>query len=92
MLEKHIEKTCVNLAKKQGFETRKVKFIASNGAPDRIFFKKGRFIWVEFKTTGGVVSELQKAQINKLREAGQEVYIIFSIDDFKEIICLKEQI
>lgn len=69
-----------------------MKFIASNGAPDRIFFKKGRFIWVEFKTTGGVVSELQKAQINKLRESGQEVYIIFSINDFKEIICLKEQI
>ena len=86
MLEKHIEKTCVNLAKKQGFETRKVKFIASNGAPDRIFFKKGRFIWVEFKTTGGVVSELQKAQINKLREAGQEVYVIWDLESFKGIL------
>ena len=41
--EAYIETECIKLAKKQGYNTRKVKFIASNGAPDRIFFKSNHY-------------------------------------------------
>ena len=88
MKESYIENACIDLAKKSGFETRKVKFIASNGAPDRIFFKKDRFFWVEFKREkGGVLSELQIYHQNLLNNAGCEVHNIDSIEKFKEIIC-----
>lgn len=86
MKESFIENTCVEYAKKKGYTSRKVQFIQQNGAPDRIFYKKGDFIWVEFKTSGGVISELQKHEQQLLKQSGQQVFNVWSIDQFKEII------
>lgn len=86
MKEAHIEKACIAMAKAAGYETRKVKFIAQNGAPDRIFFKPGRFIWVEMKQKSGVVSPLQEHQMNLLSAAGQEVHVVSTVDQFRDLI------
>lgn len=84
--EAYIETECIKLAKKSGYNTRKVKFIASNGAPDRIFFKSNHFFWCEFKNANGVLSELQKHQQKLLKDAGQEVYNINDIDLFSKLL------
>lgn len=44
-------------------------------------------MFVELKTTKGVLSELQKIQIARLRRLGQTVYVIRSkkqVDDFMD--------
>lgn len=86
LTEGYIEKKCRDIAKKNGYEVRKIKFIQCNGCPDRFFFKKGRFFFVEFKNENGKLSELQKKQIQLLTDAGIEVFVIDNIEDFKKII------
>lgn len=84
--EAYIETECVKLAKKQGYTTRKVKFIARNGAPDRIFYKDNHFFWCEFKTINGVLSKLQEYEQAELIKAKQEVYTINDINLFETIL------
>lgn len=84
--EAYIEDKCVKMAQALGYTTRKIKFINQNGAPDRIFFKLGHFFWCEFKTDGGIISELQKYQQQLLKDSGQEVYNCWNIEQFKEIV------
>ena len=86
MKESYIENSCVKIAQALGYTSRKIKYIGQSGAPDRIFFKLGVFYWVEFKTDGGVISEMQKYQQKLLTEAGQQVFNIWSIEQFKELI------
>lgn len=84
--EGYIEKKCVKIAKDKGYNVRKVKFIQINGCPDRMFYKKGHFFFVEFKKEGGKTSAIQDYQINLLQEAGIEVHVIDNIEDFKKLI------
>lgn len=86
MKESYIENKCLALAKQQGYTVRKIKYIAQNGAPDRMFFKLGHFMFVEFKTDGGIISEIQKYQQKLLKDAGIEVYNIWNIEDFLKIL------
>lgn len=86
MLEKQIEKKCCDLAKKQGYQVRKLQYIGHAGAPDRFFYKSGHSFFVEFKTKKGVVSKIQEYEINLLKNSGLEVYIINDFEDFKKII------
>lgn len=86
MKESYIENSCVKIASALGYTSRKIKYIGQSGAPDRIFFKLGHFLWVEFKTTGGIISEMQKYQQYLLIESGQEVHNIWSIDQFKGVL------
>lgn len=86
MKESYIENSCVKIAQALGYTSRKIKYIGQSGAPDRIFFKLGVFYWVEFKKDGGVISEMQKYQQKLLQDAGQQVFNIWSIEQFKELI------
>ena len=81
--ESYIEKKCCEIAKQNGYVTRKLQYIANNGAPDRIFFKKGHLFFVEFKKEDGTLSKLQEVECEMLRLAGQEVYEIRDIEQFK---------
>ena len=86
MKESYIENKCVSLAKSLGYTSRKIKFIGQNGAPDRIFFKLGHFFWCEFKTNGGIISEIQHYQQDLLRESGQEVHNCWNIEQFEKLL------
>lgn len=85
MLEKNIEKKCCDYAKKNGYTVQKVQFIGERGCPDRLFYKENKIFFVEFKTTKGVISKLQKYQIEKLLKS-IDVFIINNFEDFKNII------
>lgn len=85
MNENEIERRCKKLAEQSGYTCKKIKFIQSNGCPDRMFYKPGRLFFVEFKTTSGKTSAIQDYQISKLREA-TEVYVVNSVEDFKLIL------
>lgn len=60
------------------------------GCPDIITCYKGYVIFIEVKRTfGGVVSEIQKAQINKIRKGGN---IAIVANDLKQVKNLIHQI
>ena len=60
------------------------KIIPDNctGLPDRLVtLPNGRCIWVELKTDGGALSEIQKYRHRELREQGQEVAVVWSKEE-----------
>ena len=59
-----------------------MKFVSPNnrGVPDRVYFKNGETILIEFKAKKGRLSPLQQAQINRLRKAGMKVYVVDNIE------------
>ena len=56
---------------------------SGNVRPYKIFLKKGRIVFVEFKQPGGKLSPLQIRQIKKLRLQGFTVLVVDSIEEFK---------
>ena len=57
------------------------------GVPDIIACVKGKFVAIEVKRSdGGIVSELQKAQIQKIKENGGVVGVARSLAEFLQIL------
>lgn len=53
------------------------------GVPDIIACINGRFVGIEVKRPGGIVSELQKYHIAKINKAGGAAFVAYSIDEVK---------
>lgn len=56
------------------------------GTPDLIGSLRGRFIAIEVKRPGGVVSPLQKAHLKLIRQAGGVAFVAYSLEDVKHIL------
>lgn len=63
---------------KEGWITRKVRWVGHNAAPDRIFAKEGVVVFVEFKAPGKSARLNQEIEIAELRKAGLTVLEIDS--------------
>lgn len=80
MREKEIEKVLVEQVKRLGGRAYKWVSPGNDGVPDRIVILPDmRPIFVELKTETGRLSELQKIQIDRLRNMGQRVYVLFGL-------------
>lgn len=51
------------------------------GTPDILACVNGRFVAIEVKRPGGVISELQKANIELIRKVGGVAFIAYSVED-----------
>ena len=81
MREKDIEKILVTEVKKLGGRAYKWTSPGNDGVPDRIVLLPGRPpIFVELKTDHGKLTALQKVQINRLRDLGQDVRVLYGMD------------
>ena len=57
------------------------------GVPDIIACINGKFVAIEVKKSdGGIVSELQKAQIQKIKDSGGLVGVAHNIEEFWQIL------
>ena len=56
------------------------------GIPDVICCHKGKFYGFEVKTDTGQPTELQKATIRKIQNAGGEALVVRSVDEVRAII------
>ena len=68
---------------------RILKFVPdhSNGMPDRlVLLPDRRVIWVELKTDGGRLSEIQRYQHEILRECGHEVVVVWNKEQAAEFV------
>lgn len=59
-----------------------------NGIPDLMCIKGGRVIFMEIKTSDGVVSDLQQHMLDKLNACGCHARVVRSIEDV-DVYCGK---
>lgn len=97
MRERDIERHLVKRVKELGGEVRKVKWIGRRGAPDRVVMlspgiviypgpEYGYTIWVELKAPGVKPEAHQIREHNRMREMGQRVVVIDSIEGVEELL------
>lgn len=62
--------------------------VQSSGVPDIIMCIKGYFIAIELKRPDGKgkLSDIQKAQMERIRKAGGRAVMVSSFEEFKKII------
>jgi len=85
MRESEIETKVCNHAKYLGWLCYKWVSPGNRSVPDRIFFRNGKTIIIEFKAKGKKPTKLQQKTINKLQDQGIPTYVI---DDVGEGIVL----
>lgn len=79
MLEREIEKKVCDYAKKRGWFVRKLTSSSGRGIPDRLFIKKSYVVFIEFKSSVGKLTELQKITIEEMLLQEANVYVVNSI-------------
>lgn len=69
-----------------------MSFISIRGAPDRVFGRGGRAVFIEFKAPGEEPTRQQwKRQEELAVHFGFEVYWVDNIDDARELLDLTEK-
>jgi len=86
MLEKILERKVCQYAKDHGWLVYKWVSPNQRGVPDRILFKDGHTLCIEFKQLGKKPTALQKHHHKLLTSAGIEVKVIDSVDSGKQLI------
>lgn len=88
-MEDVVERTVCNRAEMDGWLVRKLRWIGRRAAPDRLFIKRGRVVFIEFKSPGLRPNALQLREIDRLKAAGVEVYVIDSIGEGLEVLGIE---
>ena len=87
MLEREIEKKLVDGVRKLGGRAYKFVSPGNDGVPDRIVVLPGISpVFVELKTETGRLSSLQNVQIKKLKDLGQDVRVLYCLEDVKRFL------
>lgn len=74
-------------AKLRGWWTIKVDTPTCNGVPDRLYLRRGVYVWIEWKRPGGgELSAIQVRRIKEMREHGATVYVLDNLDEAKAIL------
>lgn len=87
MRERDVESYLIKRVESIGFKC--LKFIPDqvNGMPDRIIMLPGsRVLWVELKTKGGKLSEIQKLRHAELAKLGQDVVVVWNKEQADELV------
>ena len=83
ILESKIQKQIIDYLKKDNWIVVKTIRLNDSGYPDIFAFRNGKTLFIEVKSEKGVLSELQKHRINKLRQQGFDVLVSNSFELFK---------
>lgn len=91
MLEYAIEAPVCHVAELDGWHVRKLQYPGRKGAPDRLFLKGGRVVFIEFKRPGKIPKgeTLQTRERQRILDHGGEAYFVDSIELACEILGLK---
>lgn len=87
MMEREIEKKLVDGVRKLGGRAYKFVSPGNDGVPDRIVVLPDTApMFVELKTESGKLSSLQKVQITRLEKLGQNVRVLYGLEDVKRFL------
>ncbi len=84
--EKKINKKSYDVAKANSWYSRNYKTPTNKGAPDRIFIKEGRVVFIEYKRVGKVPTKLQRQVAAEMLDHGAEVWWTDTVRGTKEIL------
>lgn len=84
--EVSVETASVTLAKAAGWWEIKIVLANRDGYPDRLFFKDGRYVWIEFKRPKARLRKLQTQRRKEMRDLGMEVYLADDEHDAMNIL------
>ena len=87
MRESVVEKKVTDYAKANGWLSYKWVSPSQRGVPDRMYFKNGSLVIVEFKAPGKLPTPYQQAIHRKLKAVGFIVHIIDDIGKGKALLC-----
>ena len=91
MREKDIEARCKKLAEDMGAKCYKWVSPGCDGVPDRILILPwGEIIFVEFKAPGKKPTAQQQRRHQELRDRGQNVVVIDSVEAFRALLRVRE--
>lgn len=76
------------LAKVKGLkgETRKVRWIGRNGAPDRLVMLPHKVFFLELKAPGKKPTAVQLREHERLRRFGLDVFVADTIEQIEELL------
>lgn len=83
MRERDIEERVCRYARENGWWVRKFTSPGRRSAPDRIFAREGKVIFIEFKAPGKKPTPLQEQEHRRMRAAGLTVYVIDDVETGK---------
>lgn len=88
MREFNLQESALVYGTEHGWYARRVRWGGRRGAPDTVFIKDGRHVWIEFKREDGEgeVAVAQSRESKRLQQHGAESYIVDSWDDFIRIL------
>lgn len=92
MRESRIEAHLVRRAREIGATVRKVRWIGRRGAPDRVVMLPRSVtstVWVELKAPGEKVEPHQAREHKRMREAGQTVVVLDTLDAVDKFIDVR---
>jgi len=78
-----VEKDAVEWAEENGWHAIKIAKTSIRGYPDRLFVKRGKHVWVEFKGPKEPLLKNQEERIKDLTEAGADVFVCRDLATFK---------
>lgn len=84
-------------AEEDGWEVRKLKYLGRVGAPDRMFYKDDRVVFIEFKKpqSGGKMKDLrsvpQKREGERMIAAGLEYHLVDSLEQGCRILGIENR-
>lgn len=90
-LESGVERPLVRWAQQDGWEVRKLQYVARVGAPDRMFYKDGRVVFIEFKSLKGKLSKMQEREGQRMLNAGLEYYVVRTLVEGAHYLGLKKR-
>ena len=79
-IEKYVEDEVVREARRAGWRAKKLTWRGERDAPDYLFLRKGRHIYIEFKSPGEKPRAGQLREHAEIREYGGEVHVVETIE------------
>ena len=84
--ESNLERLVCKLFIKAGWVAFKLYAYNQKGAPDRIFLKNNKTIFIEFKVGNKKLSKLQEYMREVLEGQGFDFYVVRSLKQGKEVL------
>lgn len=88
-LESEVQEPVCTEARAAGWHQRRLKWANRVGAPDDLFIKDGRVVFIEFKRpSGGRRRGIQKKEARLINEHGGEAYFCETVEEGRRILGL----
>lgn len=84
--ESPVEKESCEFAEKRGWMTVKLEKCNIDSMPDRLFMRRGRVIFIEFKRWGVEATVKQLKRHRDIRAHGVETFVCDTVEDAMEIL------